>query len=47
VDIEAVVRLLSRHYQLPVLVLDPTGMRVDELEALLCGDVDETAGPLA
>ena len=39
--IEAVVRLLPRRYQLPVLVLDATGMRVGELEALLWGDVDE------
>lgn len=39
--IEVVVRLLPRRYQLPVLVLDATGMRVGELEALLWGDVDE------
>ena len=31
----------SERYQLPVLVLDATGMRVGELEALLWGDVDE------
>jgi integrase len=39
--VEAVVRLLPRRYRLPVLVLDATGMRVGELEALLWGDVDE------
>jgi integrase len=39
--IEAVVQLLPRRYRLPVLVLDATGMRVGELEALLWGDVDE------
>jgi integrase len=42
--VEAVVRLLSRRYQLPVLVLDATGMRIGELEALLWGDVDEPRG---
>jgi integrase len=39
--VEAVVRLLPRRYRLTVLVLDATGMRVGELEALLWGDVDE------
>jgi integrase len=39
--VEAVVRLLPRRYRLPVIVLDATGMRVGELEALLWGDVDE------
>ena len=39
--VEAVVRLLPRRYRLPVLVLDATGMRVGELEALLWDDVDE------
>jgi integrase len=39
--VEAVVRLLPRRYRLPVLVLDATGMRIGELEALLWGDVDE------
>jgi integrase len=42
--VEAVVRLLPRRYRLPVLVLDATGMRVGELEALLWGDVDEPRG---
>lgn len=33
--------LLPRVYRLPLLVLDATGMRVGELEALRWGDVDE------
>jgi integrase len=37
----AVHRLLARDYRLPLLVLDATGMRVGELEALTWGDVDE------
>jgi integrase len=37
----AVIRLLPRRYRLPAIVLDATGMRVGELEALLWGDVDE------
>jgi len=40
----AVHRLLSTTYKLPVLVLDATGMRVGELEALTWGDVDEPRG---
>ena len=36
-----VVKLLPSRYRLPVLVLDATGMRVGELEALTWGDVDE------
>jgi integrase len=39
--VEAVVRLLPTRYRLPALVLDATGMRVGELEALTWGDVDE------
>jgi integrase len=39
--IEVVIPLLPRRYRLPVLVLDATGMRVGELEALTWGDVDE------
>jgi integrase len=39
--VEAVVRLLPSRYRLPALVLDATGMRVGELEALTWGDVDE------
>jgi len=39
-----VVRLLPTGYRLPVLVLDGTGMRVGELEALTWGDVDEPRG---
>jgi integrase len=39
--IEAVIRLLPRGYRLPALVLDATGMRIGELEALSWGDVDE------
>ena len=42
--IEAVLRLLPSRYRLPVLVLDATGMRVGELEALTWGDVDEPRG---
>lgn len=32
------------HYRLPLLVLDATGMRVGELEALTWGDMDEPRG---
>ena len=32
--VEAVLRLLPTKYRLPVLVLDATGMRIGELEAL-------------
>jgi integrase len=39
--VEAVVRLLPKQYRLPILVLDATGMRIGELEALTWGDVDE------
>jgi len=39
--IEAVVRILPTRYRLPTLVLDATGMRIGELEALTWGDVDE------
>jgi integrase len=39
--VEAAVHLLPSRYRLPALVLDATGMRVGELEALACGDVDE------
>jgi integrase len=39
--VEAVYGLLARRYKLPLLVLDATGMRVGELEALTWGDVDE------
>ena len=41
-QVVAVHRLLPRAYRLPLLVLDATGMRVGELEALTWGDVDET-----
>jgi integrase len=37
----AVHALLPPRYRLPLLVLDATGMRVGELEALTWGDVDE------
>lgn len=37
----AVHGLLPARYRLPLLVLDATGMRVGELEALTWGDVDE------
>jgi len=42
--VEAVVRLLPHRYRLPALVLDATGMRVGELEALTWGDLDEPRG---
>jgi integrase len=42
--VEAVHRLLAPAYRLPLLVLDATGMRVGELEALMWGDVDEPRG---
>lgn len=37
----AVHHVLPTRYRLPLLVLDATGMRVGELEALTWGDVDE------
>jgi integrase len=40
----AVVHLLPTRYRLPPLVLDATGMRIGELEALTWGDVDEPRG---
>ncbi len=43
-DVEAVYRLLPSAYRLPLVVLDATGMRVGELEALTWGDVDEPHG---
>jgi integrase len=42
--VETAVRLLPKRYRLPALVLDATGMRVGELEALIWGDVDEPRG---
>jgi integrase len=42
--VEAVVRLLPRRYRLPALILDATGMRIGELEALTWGDIDEPRG---
>jgi integrase len=42
--VEAVVRLLPLRYRLPALVLDATGMRVGELEAMTWGDLDEPRG---
>jgi integrase len=39
--VEAVLRVLPTRYRLPALVLDATGMRLGELEALTWGDVDE------
>ena len=42
--VEAAVRLLPARYRLPALVLDSTGMRIGELEALTWGDVDEPRG---
>jgi integrase len=43
-DVAAVARLLPTRYRLPMLVLDGTGMRVGELEALTWGDMDEPRG---
>jgi integrase len=43
-QVEAVGRLLPNRYRLPLLVLDATGMRVGELEALSWGDLDEPRG---
>jgi integrase len=40
----AVFDLLPSVYRLPLLVLDATGMRVGEVEALTWGDVDESRG---
>jgi integrase len=42
--VEAACGLLPRSYRLPLLVLDATGMRLGELEALTWGDVDERRG---
>jgi integrase len=42
--VEAVYTLLPPAYRLPLLVLDASGMRVGELEALTWGDVDEPHG---
>jgi integrase len=42
--VAAAVRLLPSRYRLPALVLDGTGMRVGELEALTWGDIDEPRG---
>ncbi len=42
--IEAALRVLPERYRLPLLVLDATGMRVGEVEALTWGDVDEPRG---
>jgi integrase len=42
--VEAVVVLLPTRYRLPALLLDATGMRIGELEALTWGDVDEPRG---
>jgi integrase len=42
--LEAVLALVPSAYRLPLVVLDATGMRVGELEALTWGDVDEPRG---
>jgi integrase len=42
--VEAVLRLLPSKYRLPVVVLEATGMRIGELEALTWGDIDEPRG---
>lgn len=42
--VEATLAAVPRLYRLPLLVLDATGMRVGELEALTWGDVDEYEG---
>jgi len=43
-QLEAVFASLPKAYRLALLLLDATGMRVGELEALTWGDVDELAG---
>lgn len=40
--VEAVLHVMPERYRLPLLVLDATGMRLGELEALRWGDVDES-----
>jgi integrase len=40
----AVYEALPTRYQLPLVVLDATGMRLGELERLCWGDVDEQDG---
>jgi integrase len=42
--VRAVHDLLPTRYRLPLLVLDATGMRLGELDALTWGDVDEPRG---
>jgi integrase len=42
--LEAVFSLLPAAHRLPLVVLDATGMRVGELEALTWGDIDEPRG---
>jgi len=42
--IVAVHALMPARYKLPLLVLDASGMRIGELEALTWGDVDEPHG---
>lgn len=42
--VEAVHAILANTYGLELVVLDATGMRVGELEALTWGDVDEQSG---
>lgn len=39
--VEAVIRLLPSRYRLATVVLDASGMRIGELEALTWGDMDE------
>jgi len=41
--VEAALRAVARRYRLPLLLLEATGMRVGELEALRWADVDEAA----
>ena len=43
-NVLAVHRLLTPGQRLPLVVLDPTGMHVGELERLTWGDVDEPRG---
>jgi integrase len=42
-QVEAALACCAPRYRLPLLVLEATGMRVGELEALTWGDVDERA----
>jgi integrase len=42
--LQAVLARLPKRYRLPILILDATGMRIGELEALTWGDIDQPRG---